>query len=164
MVRLDPMTEADFREYLERAALRRAERGVQRGIWSEEAAQEESRRDLAQWLPQGLQTPHHHFAHIVDERTGARVGETTYTMELKGGKTQFWIDWLWVAPEHRRRGLGTDALNLLARQAAQAGADRVHLKVFVDNPSAKALYLKLGFVETATDMAKRVDPVPNSDD
>jgi len=152
MVRLVSMTEEEFRTYLERAVERRAERNVSRGFWKEERAFEAARRDLVDWLPRGFRTPHRHFVHIVDEATGSRLGESCYTVEDRGGKTQFWVDWITIHPELRRKGHATAALEALAHEAARAGADRLNLKVFADNPGAKALYLKLGFVEMATEM------------
>jgi len=146
------MTEQEFGAYLERAVKRRAERYVSRGFWREEVAVETARRDLAEWLPQGLRTPHHRFVQIVDERTGSRLGEACYTIEERGGKTQFWLDWITIDPEHRQEGHATEALQEIAEEAARAGADRVNLKVFADNPGAKALYVRLGYVEMATDM------------
>ncbi len=158
MIRLQPMTEEQFQAYLERAVVRRAERSVSRGLWRESAALEAGREAIAEWLPQGLHTPHHYFVHLVDERTGKRVGEAAYSVTEKGGKVQFWIDWLCVDPEQRRKGYATEALQLLGEKAAEAGADRVGLDVFADNPVAQALYARLGFVPLATAMVKLLDP------
>lgn len=152
------MTEEEFPAYLARAIERRAERYVRRGLWREGVALETARRELAEWLPQGLRTPHHYLVHIVDERNGARLGESHYTVEERGGKAQFWVEWIAIEPQHRRKGFATEALDGLAREAALAGADRVYLKVFSDNPGARALYEKVGFVVLSTDMVRPVGP------
>jgi N-acetylglutamate synthase len=50
-----------------------------------------------------------------------------------------------VAPEHRRRGLGSAVMAALARAAADEGADLAYLQVESDNPAALAMYGRLGF-------------------
>lgn len=53
-----------------------------------------------------------------------------------------------VAPAARRRGLASRLLDRLFRRTAEAGAEEMFLEVAVSNAAARALYAKLGFVET----------------
>ena len=145
MVRLEPMNEADFHEFIKRAIPRYATRKVQRGLWVEEVAVETSKTDLARFLPQGKDTPDHHFCNLRDDETGVLVGESWYTASTKGGKVQFWIEWIWVEPPHRRKGYATQALQRLEEEARSLGADRLGLNVWIDNPGAIALYSGLGY-------------------
>jgi len=156
MVRLEPMTEAEFRASLDQATARRAAEQVDRGLWTPEAAAEASRVDFAELLPQGFQTPAKRFRKVVDERSGTRVGETWYSVEEKGGRVQFWVDWIAIDAPFRRKGYATGALRLLASEALKLGADRLGLHVFSDNKGALALYSKLGFEPTSLRMAKRL--------
>ena len=55
-----------------------------------------------------------------------------------------------VAPEHRRRGIGTKLLTNLIERAAERGIHRLSLMVSDDNP-AYALYKKCGFREYASE-------------
>lgn len=98
MVRLEPMTEEDFRASREREIPRHAAEQVREGLWTQESALEASRSDFDQLLPQGRETPNRHFSNIIDEKSNTRVGETWYLVAEKGGKTHFWIDWIWVEP------------------------------------------------------------------
>jgi ribosomal protein S18 acetylase RimI-like enzyme len=151
------MTEAEFETFLERSVARKSEKWVERGIWTSEAAVEACRRDYAAFLPQGLATPHHHFCHLVETASSARVGEAWYMARTEGGKVQFWVNWLAVEPEHRRRGYASEALRLLEEVAQKLGADRTVLTVWTDNPGAIALYTKLGYAPANMNLVKRID-------
>ncbi|MDX2403829.1 GNAT family N-acetyltransferase [Streptomyces microflavus] len=50
-----------------------------------------------------------------------------------------------VAPEHRRRGLATSVMAVLARRALDEGASAAWLQVEEDNEGARALYDGMGF-------------------
>ncbi|WP_411083128.1 GNAT family N-acetyltransferase [Streptomyces sp. cmx-18-6] len=50
-----------------------------------------------------------------------------------------------VAPEHRRRGLGSAVMAALARRALEEGASAAWLQVEEDNEGARALYDGMGF-------------------
>ena len=156
MVRLVPMTEAEFRESFERGVARHATDFVRRGVWLKEKATEAARNELSRYLPQGRETPHHHFAKVIDEGNGKQVGETWYHAYEEGGKVRFWVDWLWTDPQQRRRGYATAILQHLSHEAAKMGADRIGLYVFTDNPNAMALYTKLGFTTMVMGMTKPV--------
>lgn len=155
-VQLEPMSEEDFRVSLRRAIPRYASEMVHRGTWAKGKAMAASREDFAAILPQGRDTPHKRLCNILDGRTGSRVGETWYTVQEKGGKMQFWVDWIWIAPDYRRRGYATRVLEGMEREAASAGADRVGLHVLAANDGAIALYSKLGYGTTDLRMAKSV--------
>jgi ribosomal protein S18 acetylase RimI-like enzyme len=156
MTRLEAMTEEDFQESLERSIQRHATEYARRGLWTEDAALEASRLGFALLLPQGRATPHRRFCNVIEETLGSRVGETWYTVEEKGGKVQFWMDWILIDPPHRRRGHATRVLGLLEEEALRLGADRTGLSVWVDNPGAVALYAKLGYVATNMRMMKPI--------
>ena len=158
MIRLEPMTEADFAGFLERSIPRRAARYASRGVWAEAHAEETSRELYAEYLPQGVSTPGHHLCHLLVEPGGDRVGEVWYTSRNEGGLVQFWIEWIWIEPEHRRRGLATEALRLLEDEARRRGALRVGLEVWLDNPGALELYRRLGYSAVRMSMVKPLSP------
>jgi len=71
------------------------------------------------------------------------------------------FDWharsVWVAigigePEYRGKGLGTDAMNIVARYAfQQLNLNRINLTVFGYNPRAIRSYEKIGFVHEGSE-------------
>ena len=158
MIRLQPMSEAEFGTFLERAIPRRAERYARRGVWAGDQAVAASGALYARLLPNGLHTPDHHFCHLVHPTEGNRVGEVWYTAGREGGLVQFWIEWIWVEPEHRRRGFATEALRLLEQEAVRLGATRLGLDVWLDNPGAIELYRKMGYSATSMSMVKPLGP------
>jgi len=54
---------------------------------------------------------------------------------------------VWVHPDHRRQGLGLVVMDEMLTWAAERGVGTVFLQVRADNPEARALYAKLGFVD-----------------
>ncbi len=111
-------------------------------------------------MPNGRETPHHNLSNAVDDAIGARVGEAWYTVQERAGKTQFWIDWVWIEPKHRRQGYATQILRRMEEEARRAGADRIGLSVWTDNPGAMALYSKLGYTTVHMRMSKPLSLAP----
>jgi len=133
---------------------------VRRGIWAEGVALETSREGFAQLLPQGLATRGKHFCNILDNETGRRVGEVWYSVQEKGGKVQFSIDWIRIEPQNRRQGYAAQTIRLLENEARGLGADRTWLNVWMDNLGAIALYRKLGYAASDMRMMKLLNPRP----
>lgn len=52
---------------------------------------------------------------------------------------------MWVAPGHRRRGVGRALVRVLADEASTLGCVSLHLQVEVANSAARALYAQVGF-------------------
>src|SRR4051812_47143102 len=80
-----------------------------------------------------------------DEPAGYVVLTLGYSIEF-GGRTAF-VDELYVAPAHRRRGIGRLALRFAAHQAAVLGGRGLFLEVSPANSGARRLYEAAGFVE-----------------
>ncbi len=156
-VRLEPMSEEDYAKSVKRSISRYAAELVQRGLSTKEGSLEVSRQDFERFLPQGLKTPGHHLCNLLEITRNVRVGETWYTVQGRGGKPHFWIDWIWIDAKHRRHGYASQTLRLLEERARQLGADRTGLSVWMDNPGAVALYSKLGYVATNMRMTKLLD-------
>jgi N-acetylglutamate synthase len=68
---------------------------------------------------------------------------------------------VWVAQDHRRRGLGAVVLDEMLSWAAERGATSTYLQVRADNAPALALYATLGF---RTHHAYRYLAAPHRDD
>ena len=107
-------------------------------------------------FPRAGRTEGFDFRNIVDGDSGARVGETWFSAQPIGGKVQFWVNWIWVEPTYRRRGIATLTFRLLEEEAIRAGADRVGLYVHAENEGAQSLYRRLGFAPTGIRMSKKL--------
>jgi len=156
--RLEPMSEEEFQAFLQRQVPRRAAKWVERGIWTEATALEESRRVYDQLLPEGRTTPGNHFLKVVETTRRVPIGEVWYTAVHRGGKQQFWVEWIQIEPDHRRKGFATTVMGILEDLARASGADRVGLTVWEDNPAAARLYAKLGFRSASLNMVKPLAP------
>ncbi len=77
----------------------------------------------------------------------ARVGkETVGYVGLMFVEEEAHVTTLAVAPEHQRRGIGTQIMIGAVRIAQEAGARSFSLEVAVGNERAQALYRRFGFV------------------
>ena len=84
---------------------------------------------------------------LVAEHAGAVVATLRVHRATEGwGVYGFAVD-----PSCQGRGIGRDLLRRVCRQAADAGVDRVHLEVSVENDRALSLYTSLGFAHEATE-------------
>lgn len=63
---------------------------------------------------------------------------------------------LYVAPEHRRRGIGTALLQYAQNWAVRRGDKQIGLQVFLANQPALNLYQKLGFQTQSLWMVKPI--------
>lgn len=62
-----------------------------------------------------------------------------------GGRNAF-IDELYVAPEHRGKGIARRALEFIERAGQEAGVKALHLEVSRDNYKALGLYDRASYV------------------
>ncbi len=73
------------------------------------------------------------------------------------GAGTVWLLSLWVAPEIRRRGVGTALIDAGIRDARSADMKRIALAVAEHNAAAIALYIRKGFTRTG-DAAAPMSP------
>ncbi len=151
---LQPMTEAAFERFCERAVVDYAEENVAAGRWPAEGALERSRQDHDRLLPLGLATPGQHLFSIHDGALGADVGTLWLAVtEHPGGRSGYIYD-VAIAPEHRRRGHAKAAFVALEAVARELGLGDIGLHVFAHNEGAQALYRGLGYQVTGLNMRK----------
>lgn len=113
-------------------------------------ATEFAKRQYADLLPQGVNTPGHFFAWVLAGGVEGPVGFVWYFTSPE--RREAFIYDLWIGPEHRRRGYATAALAAVADDARRRGCERLGLNVFATNPGAAALYRKCGFEVVASHM------------
>jgi len=84
------------------------------------------------------------LVHLAEETVGYVVLSLGFSLE-SGGRDGF-IDELYIAPAMRNRGIGTQVLALVEREAGTHGLKRLYLEVAHGNPAA-ALYRRAGFTD-----------------
>ena len=88
------------------------------------------------------------------EESGTRVGHLWVGTREQQGRRFLWIWDVFVAEEHRGRGLGRAAMQLAEQEARRQGLLRIDLNVFGGNDVARRLYRSLGYKEVAVQMGK----------
>jgi RimJ/RimL family protein N-acetyltransferase len=157
MVRLEPLSEAETAWFIEWAIADYARAQVTAGTWPEENAPQMARHVVESLLPEGNATPGHHLSAIVDERIGMHVGYLWYGPRESGeGRYMMVYDFV-IREEHRRRGYGTAAMQVLEEETRAAGLERIMLHVFGGNHAARALYEKVGYVERDVTMVRQLE-------
>ncbi len=103
------------------------------------------------------------LVHPLDEPTSAPVGCLWLgsAMEQQQGEAYTHLLLLYVAPQHRRQGLGTALMAQAESWARQRGDHHIGLHVFNDNQPALALYQKLGYSPQAAFLRKPLAPESN---
>ncbi|WDD92486.1 GNAT family N-acetyltransferase [Burkholderia sp. FERM BP-3421] len=122
------------------------------GTAEEAAAREEE--SLLKLLPDGVRTPSQHLFVLVDPDADEPVGYLWLgrTQTLRG-ESGFIYD-LFVQPNHRGNGYGTQALHAAEAWARDAGLRQLGLHVFGHNEGALRLYGRLGYQATHVEMSK----------
>lgn len=64
---------------------------------------------------------------------------------------------VWVRPDRRGEGIGSDLLEAAERRLAELGADVATLEVLVENDAARAFYRRLGYRPHRHELAKPLD-------
>ena len=135
---LRPMTREAFDAYLANSSEEYVGELVAAGM-SPEAARRQGEEQLAELLPNGLDSPGQWFF-------TARAGETPVgTLWLSTENALAFVYDIKVREDQRRRGHGEAIMNAAARWCRDRGHPGLGLNVFGHNPGARALYDKLGY-------------------
>jgi ribosomal protein S18 acetylase RimI-like enzyme len=81
---------------------------------------------------------------LVAEIDGEPAGYVAVELQPDGSG---YVDYLGVAPQHRRRGLGAELVRAGVDALRRLGAEPIHLTVRESNHGARSLYASLGFTE-----------------
>lgn len=80
----------------------------------------------------------------VDRPVGYVVLTISFSFEYRG--CDAYIDELYIAEEHRGRGIGRRAMAFVEKMARELGVNAVHLEVSPANAAALELYRRSGYV------------------
>ena len=147
------MLETDFQAYMDAIIPQYAQEHVKGGRWTAEEALSAAQAEIAQLLPDGVATQDHYFYSLIADDETELVGLLWFA-EQKG--RAFIYDVI-IKEQFRRRGYATQAFLALEEKVHELGLNTISLHVFGHNHAARALYQKLGFIETNVIMAKTLD-------
>ena len=153
-VELRPMREDEFAAWREDARTWYAADLVENGGMRPGPAEEKARADDAMAFPEGFATPGNVLL-MVDE-DGAPVGSVWFAPREQRGEKYAFLYPIKLDEEHRGRGLGRQAMQLLEDEVRAQGFDRIMLNVFGGNERARSLYRGLGYDEAAVHMLKAI--------
>ncbi len=92
---------------------------------------------------------------LVGEAGGAVVASVMAGYEGHRG----WVNYLAVAPEHRRKGWGKALMQEVEKALAARGCPKINMQVRNSNTEAIAFYRRLGYVpDEAVALGKRLIP------
>jgi len=149
-VRLRPLREEEFAEWLRRSRDGYAREMIESGGFPEAEAREKARGDFAGLLRDGLATPGQAVFALEDDPSGERVGNL-WLVERRDALAVFDIH---VDEALRGRGYGRAAMLLAEDEARRRGLRRIDLNVFAGNAVARSLYGPLGYEERSVYMSK----------
>ena len=156
MLRLEPMTAAEFSRYLGPAIEGYAEAHRKAGDCAPEEALALAKADYENLLPLGVETPNHRLLSIFAGESPDPVGMIWYEERERRGRKSAYIFDFQVEPQWRGKGYGSQTLRELERVLAQRGVSRISLNVMGWNHAAKALYERAGFTVAGIGMTKVV--------
>lgn len=152
-VTLEPMTEEEYRVFLDGAVRGFAQGKIASGEWTPEEALDRSQADFDRLLPEGLKSPDQFLFTGHDASSGETVSVLWIALRMKGGRLEAYIYEIEVRAEARGKGYGRATMQAAIDKARELRADTVGLHVFGHNTVARSLYESLGFYPTNISMS-----------
>ncbi len=107
-------------------------------------------------LPNGQGTTDNYLRTIIDDATSEPVGMIWYAIRQEDDRNYVFLYDFQIFEDHRRKGLGTQALVHLDGEVKEMGFKLITLHVFAHNRAARELYSKVGYKETDLVMSKNL--------
>jgi RimJ/RimL family protein N-acetyltransferase len=112
---------------------------------TEVIAGEDQEQELREYYAARNQQPDRLDLAVIDRASGRCVGEVVLNEWEEGNRSCNFRTM--IGPDGRDRGLGTEALRLIAGYGFEVlGLHRISLEVYAFNPRARRVYEKVGFV------------------
>ncbi len=156
MIRLSPLSETEFEEYIELDIPRYAEENVRAGYWHTEQALDKSRAEHKKLLPDGLKTKNHLFFRIEETTQGGWIGTIWLYTNFEAAEPTGFIYSIDIEEPFQHKGFGRQAMLALEDKARELGLRRLALHVFAHNHPARVLYEKLGYQDKSMNMSKEL--------
>lgn len=142
MLKLVPMTQAEYDVFLNRSIPEYAADNVRTGRWLESEALEKSRKEFDELLPQGLNSEDN-FLYVLYDRDEA-VGMIWMKVKNQPSKSGFIYE-VFIEERFRGKGYGKSLMLLLEEKAREMGLKSLALHVFGFNHVARKLYETVGY-------------------
>ncbi len=154
MIRLRPMLDSEYPAYLsyfipDYAAEVAATYGL-----SADDALARVRREIAADLPDGVHTSGHQLLCLVAPAGDAEELIGYLWFKPDAATRSAFINDFEILPVHRGRGLGKQAMAILADELKRQGFEQIKLRVAAENARARHVYEATGFRVTGINMSK----------
>lgn len=155
MIRLIPLSEPDYINWITRAIDDYAADKVRAGNWTRDEAFRLAQEEFHRLLPNGRSTPDTYLFSMENSETRDKVGVIWLGVRDAAQRRAFIFDFQVFEP-YRRRGYGLLALKALDQFAAGLGITEIGLHVFGHNLPARILYEKAGYEITNINMSRKI--------
>lgn len=158
-LQLRPMTAVEWDGYRDTLAAEYAAEHVRAGNWTEQEALSQALLELAELLPDGVETAGMHmYTGLASD--GAPVGVIWVSERSPGkaGEAMGWVYDIRVVADQRRRGHGRAMLAAVEQELRRLGVAAVGLNVFGTGTPAHGLYQSAGYQVVTQQMRKVLDP------
>ncbi len=149
-ITLRQMTDTEFNSFKVSTVKSFAAGNVTAGNWEESGAEDKAGSMLGQMLPDGNATTGHRFFTIADDRED--LGTLWVFVQ---GSSAFLFD-IMLDEKFRGMGHGRQTMTVMEKMLADEGIREIELHVFGHNTPARALYQKIGYLETDVTMKKKL--------
>lgn len=153
-MKLVPMTDAEYTDYLKLLIPDYAADHVRAGNWTAEEAEGKATAEQQEFLPDGPHTPDHYLYTLHVDEEDKPVGIIWMGIMRRSIQPRAFIYDIIIYEDYRRRGYGGEALRAIEEKARELGLKNIALHVFGHNNGARTLYDKSGYVVTDYIMAK----------
>jgi ribosomal protein S18 acetylase RimI-like enzyme len=155
------MTRAEFDAWAPHSVSNFADQQVSAGLMSPPEATALAERAFAELLPQGLETPLHHFWTVRETGGPDRAaGHLWVRVQPLDDEVEAYVYDVELVPDARGRGLGRATVLAAEAEARDLGASVLRLNVFGHNPAAVRLYDRLGLIVESAVLQHRLEVLP----
>lgn len=157
MLKLNRMTESDYKSYIENVIIDYAHENVKAGHWSDDEALQKSKDQTNNLLKNGLDSDGHYLFSVFDNEEDAKIGVLWVYVEKnkRQDKSAFIYD-IVVNENFRGKGYGKKTLEILENWCKNEDISSIALHVFAHNSVARNLYLKVGYKDMSYNMKKYI--------
>ena len=144
-IELRRMNQDEYKIFYERSFKHHVRELMDKENMPLEEAEKETTNELAEMLPEGMDTKDNFLMSIHRSEDDAWIGFIWTLHEMTEDVKQNFICDFEVYEDYRRKGYATETLELMEKEAKTAGCAESVLFVTNDNEAANALYEKSGY-------------------